>query len=90
MFFEKRLPGCWISEWEEIGTWRIGRELSLFWTTRGRKSLPSSEVMGIRRTGEDIKESYNFFFENHEKLSQSVVYSAVTVLKGNREKELTR
>ena len=74
----------------ETGTWRREREFSLFWTAGGRKSLPSSEVMGIRRTGEDIKESYNFFFENHEKLSHSDVSSAGTGSRSNKEKELTR
>jgi hypothetical protein len=46
--------------------------------------------MGIRRTGEDIKESYNFYFENHEKLSLPDVSSAGTVSRGKKEKELTR
>jgi len=68
----------------------MGRESNLVWTEEGRKSLPSSEVMGIRRTGEDIKESYNLFFENHEKLSHSDIYSAGTVSRGKKEKELTR
>jgi hypothetical protein len=52
--------------------------------------LPSSEVRGIRRTGEDIEESYKFFIENHEKLSLSDVSSAGTVSRGKKEKELTR
>jgi hypothetical protein len=46
--------------------------------------------MGISRTGEDIKESYNFYFENHEKLSPSDLSSAGTVSIGKKEKELTR
>jgi tmRNA-binding protein len=74
----------------ETGTWRQVRELSLFWTAGGRKSLPSSEVKGIRRTGEDIKESYNFFFENHAKLSHPDVSLVGTVSRSKKEKELTR
>jgi hypothetical protein len=46
--------------------------------------------MGIRITGEDIKESYDFFFENHEKLSHSDVSSAGNISRGKKEKELTR
>jgi hypothetical protein len=65
-------------------------ESNLVWTAGGRKSLPSSEVRGIRRTGEDIEESYKFFIENHEKLSHRYFSSAGTILRGNREKELTR
>jgi hypothetical protein len=65
-------------------------ESNLVWTEEGRKSLPSSEVRGIRRTGEDMKESYKFFIKNHEKLSHSDVSSAGTLLRANREKELTR
>jgi hypothetical protein len=61
-------------------------ESNLVWTEEGRKSLPSSEVRGIRRTGEDIKESYKFFIGNHEKLSYSDVSSAGTVLSVNKEK----
>jgi hypothetical protein len=71
-------------------TWRSGRESNLVWTAGGRKSLPSSEVRGIRRTGEDIEESYKFLIKNHEKLSYSDVYLEGTVSRGEREKELTR
>jgi hypothetical protein len=46
--------------------------------------------MGIRRTGEDIKESYNFFCENHAKLLHPDVSSAGTDSRGKKEKELTR
>jgi len=67
-------------------TWRSGRESNLVWTAEGRKSLPSSEVRGIRRTGEGIKESYNFFCENHEKLSHLDVSSAGTFSKGKKKK----
>ncbi|NBR96383.1 MAG: hypothetical protein EBT48_02060 [Verrucomicrobia bacterium] len=62
----------------------------MVWTAEGRKSLPSSEVSGIRRTGEDMKESYKFLIKNHEKLSHSDVYLAGTASRGKREKELTR
>jgi hypothetical protein len=62
----------------------------LVWTEEGRKSLPSSEVRGIRRAGEDIEESYKFFIGNHEKLSYSDVSSAGTVSRNSKEKELTR
>jgi len=72
------------------GTWRSGSESNLVWTAGGRKSLPSSVVNGIRRTGEDIEEAYKFSIENHEKLSHSDATSVGTVSKGNREKELTR
>jgi len=65
-------------------------ESNLIWTEVGRKSLPSSVVRGIRRTGEDIEESYKLFIGNHEKLSQSNATSVGTVSRGNREKELTR
>ena len=63
---------------------------NLIWTDEGRKSLPSSEVRGIKRTGEDIKGSYKFLFGNHEKLSHSDATSVGTVSRGSREKELTR
>jgi hypothetical protein len=42
--------------------------------------------MGIRRRGEDIKEPYNFYFENHEKLTQTDASSADTVSRGKKEK----
>jgi hypothetical protein len=64
----------------------MGRESNLVWTEEGRKSLPSSEVRGIRRTGEDIKESYKFYIGNHEKLSHSNGSSAGAVFRGNKEK----
>ena len=60
----------------------------MVWTEEGRKSLPSSEVMGIRRTGEDIKESYNFYFENHEKLSLPDVSSAGNCLERQKRKRV--